>query len=441
MWNWLNNIIQGNPPLEANGFGEIPKKRGILAGVTASIFIVLFIIYYLIEVQSEQPESLKRALHACLNHSAENCKDTPIHKYHCVLALFFTFCGAICGKFIECFCVFTEEFRHVSSRHDNSYWQTFKSCFQAFFTKRSAGAYILMVIMYFMVIDVEVYEHVNLKLYLLSFISSVGVTLITNYAFGFKTLSIVEVSEIHESSNTNVAQGMAWSYFTGYLRIILPKLKETISKDDRWKTEMEAMNLPCKFFAIVPLNCKIPSKLGESPLHEGIEFEDKLPTLLVDRAGVKERPYVHSVYKIQNADGHSYFAICEYVTIIDTLFQMSDSKPVDKKLLKEQCRLLVRYLQELVDDDPNCRRMCKIVTLSVVSAHSASSSSYCHTSEPQWDKRGAALALLSVECNEAMNFDHVINLFADANTQNAVAREDRPLLRDVLIDNIREFEI
>ncbi|XP_033100646.1 stimulator of interferon genes protein-like [Anneissia japonica] len=350
-------------------FGEIPKKRGTLAGWTAGVLIMIFAGYYGWRVNSKQPIRIKRTLYSCLNQSANN-ETVPfdIHMYHYLFSLLIILWGAIFGKFTQCFCRFVEELRHLESRHSNSYFKTIQSCFQVFFTKAFVGGVGMMFIaMYFMWFAHESLfdHHVDHIVYWPMFISSVGVSLITNYMLGFKTLSEVELSLVQESNNTNVAQGMGWSYFTGYLRIILPKLKETISRDPKWKKEMEAENLPCKFFAIVPLNCKIPAKLGEDEVkHKGITFEGKLPTLYVDRAGVKDRPYVNSVYKIQDGHGRSFYAICEYVTIIDTLFQMPLSDAIDQKTREEQCRLLVRILEELIYNDEKCRHKCKIVMLS-----------------------------------------------------------------------------
>lgn len=41
--------------------------------------------------------------------------------------------------------------------------------------------------------------------------------------FPLQKLSAVEVSELTESSKKNVAHGLAWSYYVGYLKIVLPR--------------------------------------------------------------------------------------------------------------------------------------------------------------------------------------------------------------------------
>uniref|UniRef100_A0A670K211 Stimulator of interferon response cGAMP interactor 1 n=1 Tax=Podarcis muralis TaxID=64176 RepID=A0A670K211_PODMU len=36
-------------------------------------------------------------------------------------------------------------------------------------------------------------------------------------------LKAAEISEMYERNNCNVAQGLAWSYYVGYLKFILPE--------------------------------------------------------------------------------------------------------------------------------------------------------------------------------------------------------------------------
>ncbi|XP_071962961.1 stimulator of interferon genes protein-like [Antedon mediterranea] len=289
-----------------------------------------------------------------------------VRSYNHVFSLPIMFCSVILGKLCMCLFVLFEEFKHKKSRHNNSFVQLLKNCFQVFLTMNFiVGFFILLGAIFLMrSADVDLFT-IHWSHNWPDIITSIGVSIIANYALGFKSLSVVELSEIHESSNINVAQGLAWSYFTGYLAIILKDLKKTIEKDERWKEELNKGNLQCKFYAIVPLNCKIPSKLGECPKkHRGITFEGKLPTLYVDRAGVKDRPYVNSVYKIDNGKGESKFAISEYVTIIDTLFQMSRWTAIEQHVRDEQCHLLVRKLQELIDENEDYQNKCVIVTLS-----------------------------------------------------------------------------
>ncbi|XP_071962908.1 stimulator of interferon genes protein-like isoform X1 [Antedon mediterranea] len=370
-----------NSSLVNYGFGELPEKRDESRQNNAAyiVIIVLVIIFILIGV--------------IWFDGKEELQSNRIYNH--VFSLPIVFVSAFFTKCLMCSFVFFEEWPHIETRYNNSSATCFKHCFQVFRTTLFVGFCVLLIfimgIFWMMSKDHHFSNHWSLNWP--NIITSVGVTIITNYAFGFKSLSVVELSEIHESTNINVAQGLAWSYFTGYLKIILKDLKGTVEKDRdddpngiSWKAELNQGNLQCMFYAIVPLNCEIPSKLGDCPIkHKGITFEGKLPTLYVDRAGVKDRPYVNSVYKIDNGKGESKLAICEYVTIIDTLFQMPLCTDIDPQKREEQCRLLVSTLRDLIKEDKDCRNKCKIVTFS--------------------------------------------------------GKEDGPLLRDVLLDNIRNVGV
>ncbi|XP_071962948.1 stimulator of interferon genes protein 3-like isoform X2 [Antedon mediterranea] len=172
------------------------------------------------------------------------------------------------------------------------------------------------------------------------------------------TLSVVELSEIKES-NVNVAQGLAWSYFTGYLKIILEDLKRTINKTGNWKQQLKNKTLKCVFYAIVPLNCKVPDLIEDE--NEGITRVGELQPVSKNRAGMK-REYTIPVYKIEKNNEPPFFVICGYVAIIDTLFKMTEFIQFDKTKREEQCRRFVRALQELIDN--HYKEKCEIVNLS-----------------------------------------------------------------------------
>ncbi|XP_077865772.1 stimulator of interferon genes protein-like, partial [Saccoglossus kowalevskii] len=113
--------------------------------------------------------------------------------------------------------------------------------------------------------------------------------------------SEVEISEFSEQDHLNVAHGLAWSYYFGYLKIILPELENTIAKS-QYNDSMKAGELLPKLFIIIPENCIIPANVAIED-HGRMKFENQLPPLYVDRAGVKGRPYVNSVYQVEDSKG------------------------------------------------------------------------------------------------------------------------------------------
>lgn len=56
-----------------------------------------------------------------------------------------------------------------------------------------------------------------------------------------------------------------------------------------------------KLLILVPLNANISHKLGDED--DNISLCGNLPEVKIDRAGVKDRVYKHSVYKVQDEYG------------------------------------------------------------------------------------------------------------------------------------------
>ena len=52
-----------------------------------------------------------------------------------------------------------------------------------------------------------------------------------SFLVGLREPSNAEVSQINERENKNVADGLAWSYYFGYLKMVLPKLVDNFRYD------------------------------------------------------------------------------------------------------------------------------------------------------------------------------------------------------------------
>ena len=61
----------------------------------------------------------------------------------------------------------------------------------------------------------------------------------------------MEVSQINERENKNVADGLAWSYYFGYLKLVLPKLDEQIGKSEKYRYDVSRR----KLYILLPKNC------------------------------------------------------------------------------------------------------------------------------------------------------------------------------------------
>ncbi|XP_071962929.1 stimulator of interferon genes protein 3-like [Antedon mediterranea] len=333
----------------SSGCREIPKRRGKANEIAAIIVGILCMIYLCVVWMIIKVETLGEGdiFFQCM--------------YNSLSALPVMLVCTIITKWFFCSFVLIEEQNHTKSRYDGNSWLLFKNCFQVFLTRNFVLGVVFSIVIVILVISSGTDSFYKFFVTsCLNSITAIGVSIITNYIFDFKTLSVVELSELDESSNTNVAKGLAWSYFTGYLKIILNDLKQTVENDVRWKQKLENKTLKCVFYAIVPLNCKVPADLIE--YKEGITRVGELQPVSKNRAGMK-REYTIPVYKIEKKNNEPpFFVICGYVTIIDTLFEMTNFIKFEEKKREEQCLLFIRTLQELIDD--NCEEKCEIVTLS-----------------------------------------------------------------------------
>ncbi|KAM9850125.1 LOW QUALITY PROTEIN: stimulator of interferon genes protein [Aulostomus maculatus] len=135
-------------------------------------------------------------------------------------------------------------------------------------------------------------------------------------SLGFLRLSEVEVSDICEGRKMNVAHGLAWSFYLGYLQLKYlcvspPGLEDSIA------VFQVSHQVSCSSFGrgsrklliLVPLNSNISHKLEDED--DKILFYDNLPNNEMDRAGVKGRAYKHGVYRADE-HGRAHECVVEY---------------------------------------------------------------------------------------------------------------------------------
>ncbi|XP_063732967.1 stimulator of interferon genes protein isoform X2 [Eleginops maclovinus] len=175
--------------------------------------------------------------------------------------------------------------------------------------------------------------------------------------------SEVEVSELCEGRKMNVAHGLAWSFYIGYLRLVLPRLKDSIAefcathRARRW-------GRGSRLIILIPLNANISHKLNEED--DRIHFYDNLPNNEIDRAGVQGRVYKHSVYRVLDELGQAHECVLEYATPLLTLYSMSQesSAGFGEPERRQQVLLFFRTLQDILEHSLDCRNRYKLILLN-----------------------------------------------------------------------------
>lgn len=169
----------------------------------------------------------------------------------------------------------------------------------------------------------------------------------------------VEISEICEAKKMNVAHGLAWSFYIGYLKFVLPDLEEKVRE---YSSRRERLSSP-RLHILLPLNARVPNKPEEEDTN--VLFHENLPELKLDRAGVRKRSYKNSVYKITH-NNEMFSCVLEYATPLLTLYQMSQesSAGFGERERKQQVLLFYRTLSQILDNSLECRNRYRLILLN-----------------------------------------------------------------------------
>ncbi|XP_034054826.1 stimulator of interferon genes protein isoform X2 [Gymnodraco acuticeps] len=175
--------------------------------------------------------------------------------------------------------------------------------------------------------------------------------------------SEVEVSALCEGRKMNVAHGLAWSFYIGYLRLVLPRLDDSITAFCATKTSSLGRGSR-KLIILIPLNANISHKLNEED--NRILYCDNLPNNEIDRAGVRGRVYKHSVYSVFDEHKKVHECVLEYATPLLTLHSMSQesSAGFGEPERRQQVLLFFRTLQDILENSLECRNHYKLILLN-----------------------------------------------------------------------------
>ncbi|KAF6739334.1 Stimulator of interferon genes protein [Oryzias melastigma] len=184
-------------------------------------------------------------------------------------------------------------------------------------------------------------------------------------ALGVLGPSEVEVSEICEERKMNVAHGLAWSFYLGYLKLVLPRLEESIA--EFCASHPTSRNLWArgsrKLLILVPLNAKMSHQLKDED--ERLQFYDNLPNYEMNMGGVQGRVYKHSVYKVLDENGWTHECVVEYATPVLTLYKMSHESTAGfgETERTQQVLLFYRTLQDILERSLECRNRYRLILL------------------------------------------------------------------------------
>ena len=209
-----NHLPQGDDVAqqENNGFGPLFKRRGKTAIVASAIAVAIIGAMLFFTVKGKE-------------------KEFPSPVFTVALQTL----SVVLGEMIRRLFLLSEEFRHRHSRYRGKWERVFQAVFPFNYCKRVLVAAIVST---FIVCCHQLYERYEIlsrpDFVILFFLNSflVGQLL---FLVGLRQLSPVETSDLIEKENKNVADGLAWGYYFGYLKLVLPKLKDQIGKSELFR--------------------------------------------------------------------------------------------------------------------------------------------------------------------------------------------------------------
>lgn len=318
-----------------NGFGPLAERRGKRAVYASFVALIIFIL-------------------CTIGFSSEDW-------HFCVFSFALSTLAILLGELIRRVCLFAEEFKHKNSRYGGSLANVLKTTFSFNEVKTLAVFFIFMSGMVFVYLfeQPKPFSHSQ---FMALFALNIGVVPLSLFIIGLRELSPVEVSELNERENKNVADGLAWSYYYGYLKLVLPHLEQQINKSEKHRYSINVQ----KVFILVPKNCNFPPNGKITAEDDRIKLDGSLEPLKISRGGIHERLYKHSVHRIDMPNKEPYYCIAEYATPLLTLFDMSNNPEAALKRDEKdhQCMVFIRKLNEILERDPECRGKCELVAMS-----------------------------------------------------------------------------
>ena len=287
---------------ENNGFGPISKPRGKAATYASVVVVIISAIVLVFSVKKKEG---KEGIHFMIFAVA-------------LLTLSF-----FLGELGRRMCLVAEEIKQKEARYEGNW----KHVFNFTFTFNYGRCILVLVVGSTVIVVHALYEHneaFSRSHYAILFLLNCLLVPQLLFLVGLRELSPVETSEINERENKNVADGLAWSYYFGYLKLVLPKLEEQIGKSDDFRYKITKQ----KLFILLPKTCYTCDDIVDAD--NRVKFAGHLPEYKRSRGGIRERSYKHAVHRVEmpRADGgiDEYHFVLEYATPLMSLYDMSQHK-------------------------------------------------------------------------------------------------------------------
>ena len=347
--------------LDKNGFGPIPEKRQKRAAFV-SVGLSFIIMVVLLGAFTKPKDDLYavEGNTSMLHEDEMFCRKNDQYYHVGIFIWSLNLIGIILGEFVNRSCLMFEEYFHLYTRYGGSKRKMFSACFSDISFRAVFFATLVAFVIIGSTLLSQGTEYFKFE-YIEIILSGVGCSTLVLYLLSLDTLSRVQISSLMENNNRLVANGLAWSYYFGYLRLILPRLRERIAESE-WKDKLSSN----KLFILMPRDCLAYGKLSDEAEDEKIELaEGGVIEFDVTRAGISKRVYRNNVYKITIDYCKPLHVLAEYATPLCSMYDMSHSAEVNLSVedRDEEAKLFVRTLEAILRNPcvPEVRNRCKLV--------------------------------------------------------------------------------
>ncbi|XP_064018323.1 stimulator of interferon genes protein [Pogoniulus pusillus] len=255
------------------------------------------------------------------------------------------------GALLRGICYLAEEIFHLQSRHQGSFWRALGACFPWHW---HGPTLFVCALAYVALLDGE-RQLLSLHLGLASLCQ------LLNLALGLHRPSAVEVSELAERSRQNVAHGLAWSYYVGYLKIVLPRIRQSLAQFSSAHPGRLLRRETWKLHILVPLSCDVADDLERAD--SDIQYVADLGETTLARGGTRHRLYRHSLYAVSGENGEPWHCVLEFATPLQSLYAMSQDAcaAFSREERLEQAKLFYRALEEILRGSKECRGTYRLI--------------------------------------------------------------------------------
>ncbi|KFQ23523.1 Stimulator of interferon genes protein, partial [Mesitornis unicolor] len=266
-------------------------------------------------------------------------------------AFTFHFVALQIGALLRGTCYLAEEIFHLQSRHHGNFWRALNACFPL---RWHMPLLLVGGLAYAALLDGDG-QPLSIHLGLASLCH------LLILALGLHKPSAVEMSEMSERSRQNVAHGLAWSYYVGYLKIVLPRVKKSMEEFSRANPTVLAYRETWKLHILVPLSCDVCDDLEKAD--SNIQYLMDVAETTLTRAGTRKRVYKHSLYAIRDEDNKLWHCAVEYATPLQSLYAMSQDEcaAFSREERLEQAKLFYRTLEEILQGSKECAGTYRLV--------------------------------------------------------------------------------